>query len=247
MSIENPHFQPLPAEDEPGEQLTPERLIEYVRKEEALPTLDQSELQRLNDSMTQEEIIELHTTLNELDNRQRRQELLDQWIPRPKILYHRSRSGDVKTFQPRDVYKRHPDDPPLVYGGTSEAVAAMMLAPGGDSLSRSGSWDSHRTWTLIYPDTEEFRQADTGGYIYELPPDGFECDPNLGLGLAEWTSTKPVKPLGKPKHYATSIEAMLEHGVKVYPVDQATFNRFRAGNEDEVELLKTLTPLESSQ
>lgn len=244
MRIENPIFNQSSPESEPARPFTPESLIAYVDEKEDLPSLSQEELQRINNEMTKEQVIEYHVTANTLENQAKSKEVLDRWIPKPKVLYHASRSADVEEFEPRSRYKRRPDDPPQVYGATSEAVAAMMMAPGGDEWRKSSSYDGHRTWTFIYTDTEEFRKADTGGYIYELPPDDFTCDPNIGIGLAEWTATKPVKPLGKPTHYSSSLAAMLQHGVKVYPVDLETFRRFQDENEDDIELLKNLKPIE---
>jgi hypothetical protein len=243
MSIENSGFNQSPQENEPTQRFTPESLIEYVHTHEALPNMAEEELQRINDRMTQEQVLEYHITANTLEDQEKSKEVLDQWIPRPKVLYHASRSGDVEEFEPRSRYKRRPDDPPQVFGATSEAVAAMMLAPGGDEWSKSGSYDGGRTWTFIYVDTDEFREADTGGYIYELPPNDFTCDPHLGLGAAEWTSTKSVKPLGEPKHYPSSIEAMLQYGVKVYRVNKETFQRFQDKDQDDFEILKTLQPI----
>lgn len=246
MSIENPHFNQFSPEDQSSEKLTLENLINYVRDNETLPSVGSQELQRLNEKMSQQEIIEYYIVADSIEDEIKRKEVLDQWIPKPKVLYHSSRSGDIAKFEPRGRFKRRPDDPPQVFGAISEAVAAMMMAPGDDRHHTSGSYDGHRTWTFIYADTEDFRKADTGGYIYELPPDDFVTDPDIGLGLAEWTSVKPVKPLGKPKYYTSAIEAMLQHGVKVYPVDPDTFRRFRDDNEDHIELLKTLKPLGSS-
>lgn len=244
MSIENPGFNQFSPENEPSQPFTPERLIAYVRDNEELPSVSQEQLQRLNDKMTHEQVVEYHVTANTLEDQEKSRDVLDQWIPKPKVLYHASRSGNVEEFEPRGRYKRRPDDPPQVFGATSEAVATMMMAPGGDAWHKSGSYDGQRTWTFIYVDTAEFREADIGGYIYELPPDDFTCDPHIGLGLAEWTSAKPVKPLRNPKHYSSSIEAMLQHGVKVYQVNQEMFRRFRDENEDDIELLKSLKPIE---
>ncbi|MDA1168786.1 MAG: hypothetical protein O3A36_00420 [bacterium] len=246
MNIENPRFNQPSPENEPSELFTPERLIAHIQENETLPNVSKEELQRLNNEMTQEQVLEYYTTAHAIENEEKRNELLDQWIPKPKILYHASPLGTIEEFEPRGRYKRNPNDPPQVFGSSSEAVATMMMAPGDDSWHKAGSYDGQRTWTFIYPDTDEFRKADVGGYIYELPPDDFNCDPHMGMGVAEWTSAKPVKPLTKPKHYPSSIEAMLEHGVKVYRVDQELFRRFRDNNEDDVELLKNIKPIEIS-
>ena len=243
MSIENPRLSQFSPEKKEQAAFTPERLIAHVRNHESLPNLSSAELQSMNDIMTQEEVVEYHVTVNELDDREKRRETLDQWIPKPKVLYHASRSGNVHEFEPRGTFKRRPEDPPQVFGATTKAVAAMMMAPGGDKWHKSGSYDSGRTQTFIYIDSDEFRATDTGGYIYELPPDTFTSEPDIGLGLDEWTSTKPVKPLGNPEHYSSSIDAMLRHGVKVYPVNSQTFARFREKDTDHITLLKNLIPL----
>lgn len=242
--MENPNFEAPSPEREPSVSFTPESITTYVRDNEALPPVSQEELQRLNNEMTQEQVVEYHITARTLEDQQKSQEVLDQWIPKPKLLYHASSSGNVEEFEPRERFKRRADDPPQVFGASTEAVASMMLAPGNDAWHKSGSYDGQRTWTFIYADTEEFRKADTGGYIYELPPEDFTCDPHIGLGVAEWTTTKPVKPRGKPKYYKSSIEAMLQHGVQVYKVDQETFHRFRDEDEDDIALLKNLKPIE---
>lgn len=228
----------------PVQKFAPESIISYVAEHKKLPKISTEELQRLNDEMTQEQVLQYYIAADDIEDGERRKEVLDRWIPKPKILYHASKAENVDEFAPRERHKRRPDDPPQVFGAISEAVAAIMLAPGDDRHSKSGSYDGHRSWTFIYPDTEEFRKQDTGGYVYQLPPDDFTVDPDIGLGLAEWTSIKPVKPLGKPKRYSLSIEAMLQHRVKVYPVDQETFRKFRNEDYYDSELLKNLRPLE---
>lgn len=244
MTQENSPLNQFSQENKPSENFSPASLIKYVQDNEDLPELNQEELEEINNAMTQKEVLEYHITVKTLQDQDKKKELLDRWVPKPKILFHSSRTEGIKEFEPRNVYKRSADDPPQVYGASSEAVAAMMMAPGGDEWSKSGSYDGGKTWTFIYTDAEDFKKEDNGGYIYELPPDDFECNPHIGLGVSEWTSTKPVKPLSEPRHYSSSIEVMLKYGVKVYEVDRETFGRFRGRYRNDTEILKNLKPIE---
>lgn len=119
----------------------------------------------------------------------------------------------------------------------------MFLVPTDDSFVISGSYDSGRTWTYIIGDEEKFRAHDTGGSIYALPSDSFLVDPELGLGLFEWTSKQPVIPESSVE-YASGIQTMLEFGVRVYVVSAREFAEMRAGT-DHIEILRQHEPLKS--
>lgn len=226
-----------------SKRFTPEELTRHVQQHETLPITSREELEQMNTIMTQEQIITYHTAVISLADQKKSIELLDQWIPKPKILYHASATGNISEFEPRAIKKRTPEDPAQVFAARSKAVAAMMLAPGGDYWGSAGSYDNGITSTYIFYDSEMFRRADKGGYIYPLPPDTFTCNPHIGLGIDEWTSAKPVKPTQKPDRYRSSVQAMLDHGVRVYAVGLDTFKKVRDPNHDTASLLQELQPI----
>jgi len=222
---------------------TPDRFLETLKCSDTLPTLTQPDLERLYESMTQQQIVDYYVILNQFLNEATGQLLIkpDQ-VVRPKVLFHSSGSGNVEIFEPRAEKKRHPDDPPQIFGSPSEAVCSMFLIPTDDSFVRSGSYDSCKSWTYIIGDFEKFKSLDKGGWIYALPATNFNVSPNEGLGLFEWTSNKNV-PVENKKYFPSGLQAMLDYDIKIYVVDKALFKRFNSEEEDHIQLLQTLKPI----
>ncbi len=88
-------------------------------------------------------------------------------------------------------------------------------------------------YILISKDRDAFIEEDKGGVIYELPSEGFSFDPHKGMGEDEWTHKGAVQPTSK-QEYSSALDAMIEQGVQVYFVDQATFQRFREDAEGKM-------------
>lgn len=229
-------------------KITPEAVLEQLTEKDSLPPLTAELKEQLHSAMTQEQIIAYYVGVKSIGDRERRKEVLDTWIPKPKQLFHASAQGTITEFEPRAGRKRNVDDPPQIFATPSEVVATMMLAPGDDRTATSGTYDSGRTWVFAFLDTPEFRQADKGGYIYTLPSETFDVDPEQGIGLFEWTSRLRVRPVGEPKYYSSSLQAMVDHGVKVYPLDLPTFEQLQKEDpKHHSAILEKLTPLQEQE
>lgn len=229
---------------EPRSEITtadPEQFLHELAELPHLPQLSAETLRTLHEQMSEEQILRYYSILGDHTSSSGSIALSPEQIIRPKNLYHASTAGDIAEFEPRERSKRSEAEPALVFGSPSQVVSSIFLVPTNDSFVKSGSYDHGRSWVYIVGDEERFRELDHGGYIYQLPESTFQVDPNLGLGLFEWTSAEPVKPQ-EAKHYTSGLQTMLDFGVKVYMVDQATFTRLHTENND-IEILKTLTPL----
>ena len=86
---------------------------------------------------------------------------------------------------------------------------------------------------------EEFLEHDKGGSLYELPSDTFESDNKKGMGEIEWISKVVVKPIAK-QDYESSLTAMLEAGVQVYFVDEATLAEIKSAPDYGLSMFKKL-------
>ncbi len=224
------------------ETSNPESFLKTLGNASQLPKLDTGTIASLREQMSQEQIVEYYTILENFTNEEiGKLEIEPNQIIRPKALFHASQNGEIEEFQPREEKKRSADEPAQVFGSPSETVSSMFLVPADDRFIKSGSYDNGITWTFIIGDYENFKAMDKGGWIYTLPEETFNVDPNKGLGLFEWTSQKSVKPRSK-KYFASGLVAMQELGVKVYVVDKETFARFLA-SEDQKTLLATLKPM----
>jgi len=238
-NINNPEINDASYEKEPMYSVG--ELSSYISAHEALPELNKLDRERLSTEMTQEQILSYYALVNNIKDDKKREAILEEWIPRPKQLYHVSSEANIEAFEPRAIKKRHPDEPAQIFGTPSEAAASMFFVD--KEYVESGSYDGGKTWTVIIGDEEKFRQQDKGGYMYTLPPENFDVNPDRGLGLYEWTSKEKVTPTNK-RHLDSGLRAMLDMGVKVYIADKETFNRFKKEpSEDHIKILEQLKPI----
>lgn len=167
------------------------------------------------------------------------------FIPQPEkpaVLYHASRSGDVAKFEPRIGKRRDEDEGAQIFATPSKAMATIFLVDSDDSWTRSGSVDG--VPYIIISDRERFETLDHGGYIYSVPSDSFESDPDKGLGELEYTSTESVKPTGS-EYLPSALDAMIKSGVKVYFVDTETWAAIQTSDDYGKEILATLEPVKT--
>jgi len=219
---------------------SPENFINSLSAMSQMPKIPHEDILRLHELMSQEQILAYYTALDQFRDAKDRLEIDPKDIIRPKVLFHASQNGNIQKFEPREEKKRHPDDPPQVFGSPSEVVSSMFIVPADDSFTISGSYDGGKTWVYIIGDLEGFKTRDNDGYLYTLPQEKFEVDPNQGLRLFEWTSQETVTPKSK-EHFDSGLELMKAKGVKVYVVDMITFKRF--ATEDHITLLNELSPI----
>jgi hypothetical protein len=143
---------------------------------------------------------------------------------RPKTLYHASPVPDLDEIHPRAQSVRDPDEGPQVFATPDRAMATIFISR--YRWTQSGKHNG--VPYIIIADKAAFLASDKEGVIYELPPEGFGCKPDMGLGEDEWTCPTSVRPVGK-QVVPSALEAMLEAGVQVYFVpDKETLRRIHS-------------------
>lgn len=158
---------------------------------------------------------------------------------KPSVLYHATRSGEIVVFEPRNKKTRSDTEGPKVFGAPSKALATIFLVEWDDSWARSGTIDGIPY--IVISDFERFKKADVGGYMYTLPSNSFENDPDIGSGENEWTSSTAVTPTEK-EFIPSAIQAMIENGVQVYFVNQNTFTEILNAPNYGCEIIQGLVP-----
>lgn len=149
---------------------------------------------------------------------------------RPKILYHASPNGEIDELEPRKESVRDEKEGPVVFATPNKAVATFFLIKSTDRWVNSGKHNGI-PYVVIRENREHFIKTDKGGTIYELPSEGFTCEPHKGLKSDEWTHQGKVKPTGKTT-VPSALDAMVDTGVQVYFVDQETFDRIQADKKE---------------
>jgi hypothetical protein len=216
------------------DSMSSSEITKYVASNfELPPDVDSGLLEKLNARMSQEEIVTFHIVENTIPDKQKRAKMLETWIPRPHQFYHVSQNGSIDEFVPLPS-KRLKDEPDSVFAATTRSVAAMFGIK--SDYTKSGSYDGGKTWTIIVGDAKKFLEDDKGCYMYTLPPEDFTVNPDLGLGLAEWTCPKAVKPT-KMQHFDSAIEIMLDSGVNIIPVSSEEMAKLRDPQIDDLSVL----------
>ncbi|MEK7545937.1 MAG: hypothetical protein AAB554_02560 [Patescibacteria group bacterium] len=155
---------------------------------------------------------------------------------RPKKLFHATSNREIEEFHPRAKSIRDPEEGPMVFATPDMALATIFLAP-GRFVRKSGTFNDVPYAVIL--DKEGFLKADKGGAIYELPPEGFGCRPEIGLGENEWTCPTSVKPIGKID-VPSALEAMLEAGVQVFFTDAATVRDIETDEDHGLRRLRAM-------
>ena len=219
-----------------------EEFFARLAQAESLPILTADEQSVLREQMTEQDFEKYYNLLRNFKNSETgKLEIEIDQIIKPNILFHASQNGDILEFEPRAEKKRHPDDPAQIFASPSEAVSSFFIVSNDNDTAASGRWGKDRPWTLVIGDPEKFKTLDKGGWIYQLPTDSFTVNPNMGLGLFEWTSIDPVVPT-KKVYYDSGLKAMMDLGVRVYSMEPEEFKKFRA-SEDQRQILDNLEPL----
>lgn len=164
------------------------------------------------------------------------------FIPKPEkppVLYHASKSSSIEKFEPRIGKRRDENEGAQVFATPSKAMATIFLVETDDSWTQSGAMDGAPY--IIISDRERFEKLDTGGTIYSLPSDNFESDPEKGLRELEYASKEEVEPVDS-EFFPSALDAMLENGVKVYFVDENTFEAIQTASDHGEAIVKSMTP-----
>ena len=158
-------------------------------------------------------------------------------MEKPEFLYHGSPEENIDELEPRISKGTGEKFGSFVYASPDLTTASFFLA------DIEQEWSAGRfgniPYTLIPVPREEFIKMDKGGYIYVLPSEDFESDPERGLREYEWASKKAVKPLRKIK-YSSALDAMIENGVQVYFVDQNTYKQIKESKDHGLSILMNM-------
>ena len=156
-------------------------------------------------------------------------------MDKPEFLYHASENTDIQIFEPRKNSFRDPSEGPVIFATPDKTMSSVFIVPANDSWTHSGLFGN--VHYFICGDEERFKNVDKGGAIYQLPSATFETDPTKGLGIREWVSKVPVKPLNK-EVFESGLEAMLLMGVQVYFVDDEIFKTIDRSSDHGNELMR---------
>ena len=159
---------------------------------------------------------------------------------RPPVLYHGSPTPDLEELKPKTESWRDKKEGPQVFATSDKRLATIFIGKEfkESSIVRSGKFGDI-PYAVILGSREEFIKDDKGGYIYTLPTNKFECDPEKGLGVNEWTCKVTVKPRTVEK-FDSALDAMLEAGVQVYFVDDKIYQKINESKDHGYSTLKTL-------
>ncbi len=161
------------------------------------------------------------------------------------VLYNASLHKDLELIEPQRTLSRptytgkdkYIGD--YVFATKDKRLAAMYLATKG--LATLLETEAEFSYIVICSDQAGYIANDKGGAIYELPTDKFSETPQEGLTEYELVSADPIKPLGKIV-YEKSLDAMLEHGITVYFVNQKTFDGLMPVGSDKYRAILDLLP-----
>lgn len=156
-------------------------------------------------------------------------------MTRPKVLYHGSQDINIEEFEPRSRSFRDPSEGPVVFATPDKAIATMFIVPSNDTWTHSGTFGGVRYF--VCSDRRKFEKLDTGGVVYIIDSEGFEYDPNKGLGDKEWTCNKPVRPIGE-EVVKSALDAMIDLKVQVFFVDKETFNKIDKSSDHGNQILR---------
>jgi len=159
---------------------------------------------------------------------------------KPETLYIGTKTKGIKEFTPRRGNYRDENEGPVIFSTPDKALASIFTIEGcNDSWTKIGYYGDILV-VVICMNREDFLKIDKGGFIYEVPSDTFDYNPNLGMGEKEWTSREPVKPINETSHSST-LDVMVDNGVQVYFVDKKTFDDIWDADDYRKEIIFGLT------
>ncbi len=152
---------------------------------------------------------------------------------KPEFLYHASVNKDISELRPQSKRVRDENEGSVVFATPDYALATVFMTEHNDSWTHSGKFCGIPFFVIN--GREKFMQSDKGGSIYKISSDGFEFDPNKGMGENEWVNSDPVKIIEK-RDYPSALDAMISEGVQVYFVEDDFFAEFnKASNESNID------------
>lgn len=151
-------------------------------------------------------------------------------------LYHASANKDLSLITPRKTLSHDVYIGDYVFATLDKTLATMYLVPKG--IATLMTPDDEEPNIVICAKETDFLTKDQGGAIYTLPAENFIESPQKGLESYEMVSESPVKPINK-EVFARSIDALFAAGIKIYFVDEDTFEML-IGNPKQKELIRRL-------
>ncbi len=159
---------------------------------------------------------------------------------KPATLFIGTQIKGIKEFTPRRGSYRDRNEGPVIFSTPDRALASVfMMKEHDDSWTRIGYFGDVLV-IVICMDRDEYIKKDKGGFIYEVPSDTFDYNPNLGMGDKEYTSREPVKPINETS-YISSLNTMIDSDVQVYFVDKKTFKDILDAEDHGKEIVSDLT------
>lgn len=161
-----------------------------------------------------------------------------------EFLYHGSPDRHVAEFSPRAITFPSRLDFPAVFATPDPALASCFIVPAKNFWVNIDRWvDQGVTspWCVAISSKEQYLQNDKGGSIYRLPGMTFEPEPSNVMGGMEWVNKVPITPIDSVEH-ESGLQAMLEHGVEVYFVNQETFDAIKKSDDHGYEIIQSLEP-----
>jgi len=153
-------------------------------------------------------------------------------------LYHSSQKKNLKLLIPQKTLSHDKYIGDFVFATYNKYLAIMYLATKGVGILMNPKKPDMTI--VICANEKEYLITDKGGAVYEMTDDGFFDSPQSGLGEYEKVTKKPVKPL-KKVIFESSIDALVNNGVKVYFVNAKMFNSLII-NPKQSEIIRSLSP-----
>lgn len=159
---------------------------------------------------------------------------------KPSVLYIAAQTSGLQELTPGEGRNRGEDEGAVIFATPNKELASIFLVEDHNDNWMQIGYFSGVPYVAICMSKDEFLERDHGGTMYEVPSDTFNFDPNLGMGDKEWTSREPVRPISET-NFPSALDAMIENGVNVYFVDQATFDAMNNADDHGFSILLSLT------
>lgn len=151
-------------------------------------------------------------------------------MKKPKYLYHASENRNIDVLEPRMQSIRDLKEGPVLFATPSMALATCFIVNVDDTWADMGIVNG--VTYFICSDEKRYKNADKGGVVYILDPEGFETSMDKGMGLDEWITKEKVVPISKVE-YKSGLKSMEENGVKIFFVNENEFTQIMS-NEDMI-------------
>ena len=140
----------------------------------------------------------------------------------PTTLLHGSPDTGIDILRPKPLDNRC-NGRPILFATQHFGLAAVFMQKHQGRFA-CGRLPNDEIFYLTN-DKKGCIMEDHGGAIYVVPSSTFFCEAHISLGVDEWISYAAVRPLATFV-FASALDAMLDFGVKVYFVDNATYSRY---------------------